>query len=110
MGLSIPPVFVAINSETDEPGAIIEWFFGYDSNTEERYSSGGGHMQQMINGYDHRKGRQHNLESIITFSRALAQHKNLSHSWKEYWGLCLCFDALIGNTDRHQDNWGGNLG
>ena len=26
--------------------------------------------------------------------------------WKNYWAKTLAFDALIGNTDRHQDNWG----
>lgn len=26
--------------------------------------------------------------------------------WQIYWSDMLLFDALIGNTDRHQDNWG----
>lgn len=25
---------------------------------------------------------------------------------KNYWAMAFTFDALIGNTDRHQDNWG----
>ncbi|KEI70246.1 HipA domain-containing protein [Endozoicomonas elysicola] len=106
MKLPIPPAFVAINSETGEPGSIIEWFMGYEAEPEERFTPGGDHMQSLIEGYDREKGRLHNLETIIKFSRALSQKKLLNHSWQEYWGLCLCFDALIGNTDRHQENWG----
>lgn len=106
MGASVPPTFIAFNSETGEPGTIIEWFIGYDPAIEERFSSGGDHMQAMIDGYDRDKGRQHNLMSIIALCRTLSGKSMLSHSWQEYWGLCLCFDALIGNTDRHQENWG----
>ncbi len=106
MGLTIPPAFVAIDSETGEPGTVIEWFTGYDTSVEERFTQGGDHMQDMIEGYDRKKGKQHNLRTIITYSRLLSQKRILSHCWQEYWGLCLCFDALIGNTDRHQENWG----
>lgn len=105
MGVSIPPAFVAINSETGEPGSIIEWYTGYDTEKFERVSQGGDHMQDMIENYDRDKGKQHNLHSLIVFSKLLSTHLFLEHDWKVYWGLCLCFDALIGNTDRHQDNW-----
>ena len=105
MDVEVPPVFVAINSGTGEPGTISEWFTGYNSDVEERSTSGGEHMQELIPGYDREKGRQHNLMSIITFSRSLAIQRKLSHSWMMYWAQCLCFDALIGNTDRHQENW-----
>lgn len=29
-----------------------------------------------------------------------------NNDWKNYWAKAFAFDALIGNTDRHQDNWG----
>jgi hypothetical protein len=106
MHLNVPPAFVAFNEKKGEPGSLIEWFIGYESQVEERYTYGGDHLQAIIEGYDREKGRQHNLMSVICYSRILAQKKILSHSWKDYWGLCLCFDALIGNTDRHQENWG----
>ncbi|UYM18605.1 HipA domain-containing protein [Endozoicomonas euniceicola] len=106
MKLPVPPAFVAVNSETGEPGSIIEWFLGYDPGIVERFTPGGDHMQSMIEGYDRDKGRLHNLDTIIKFSRVLSRYKILSHDWQEYWGLCLCFDAVIGNTDRHQENWG----
>jgi len=106
MGLTLPPVFVAIDSARNEPGTINEWFMGYPGSDDERYSPGGDLMQRLIPEYDRDKGREHNLETIIKLSRALALQHELTHDWRPYWGLCLCFDALIGNTDRHQENWG----
>ena len=106
MGLHVPPAFVAKNSKTGKPGALIEWFTGYDPNEEERFTPGGDHMQDMIPDFDREKGEKHNLVSVITFARGMRQKGKLSHEWRDYWGLCLCFDALIGNTDRHQENWG----
>lgn len=41
MGLTLPPVFVAINSITDEPGTINEWFMDYPGCEQEGYSPGG---------------------------------------------------------------------
>ncbi|GGY02264.1 hypothetical protein GCM10007160_32770 [Litchfieldella qijiaojingensis] len=106
MGLTVPPVFVAINSATNEPGTVNEWFMDYPGSEDERYFPGGDYMQRLIPGYDRHKGREHNLTTIIMLSRALMRNNLLAHDWKPYWGLCLCFDALIGNTDRHQENWG----
>lgn len=106
MGLTLPPVFVAIDSASGEPGTINEWFMGYPGQEEERYCPGGDLMQLFIEGYDRAKGRQHNLETIIRLARLLERRGALTQNWVEYWGLCLCFDALIGNTDRHQENWG----
>lgn len=106
MGLTLPPVFVAIDSERNEPGTLNEWFMGYPGDGDERYFPGGDYMQRRIPGYDREKGKQHNLATIIEISRILERGKWLTHDWRRYWGLCLCFDALIGNTDRHQENWG----
>lgn len=106
MGLTVPPVFVAIDSKRNEPGTVNEWFIGYSGTENDRYVAGGDYMQRHIEGFDRDKGRQHNLSTIIQVSRALAQKGLLEQDWKEYWGLCLCFDALTGNTDRHQENWG----
>lgn len=106
MGLTLPPVFVAIDSTRDEPGTINEWFMGYSPDSDERYSAGGDSMQRLITGYDRHKGHQHNLKTITALSRGLSIKGQLEHDWRNYWGLCLCFDALIGNTDRHQENWG----
>ncbi|HBP40999.1 MAG: hypothetical protein ACTJG4_09565 [Vreelandella alkaliphila] len=106
MGLTLPPVFIAIDSVRNEPGTVNEWFIGYADSKEARYFPGGDYLQRRISGFDRDKGRQHNLTTIIELSRLLERGGWLADDWREYWGLCLCFDALIGNTDRHQENWG----
>lgn len=106
MALSVPPAYVAFNSISGEPGALIEWFMGYDASVEERFVPGGDFMQSQIEGYDRGKGKEHNLGTITALCKALARDKRLEGDWERYWGLCLCFDAIIGNTDRHQENWG----
>ncbi|MBE0508678.1 MAG: hypothetical protein IBX50_18500 [Marinospirillum sp.] len=106
MGLRLPPVFVAIDSTRNEPGTLNEWFMGYSNKGDERFLSGGDYMQRRIPSYDREKGKQHNLTTIIELSRVLQRARWLNQDWLHYWGLCLCFDALIGNTDRHQENWG----
>lgn len=106
MGLRLPPVFVAIDSKRNEPGTLNEWFLGYSNGSNERFIPGGDYMQRYIPNYDRKKGKQHNFDVIARLCRVLERRKYLSHDWKTYWGLCLCFDALIGNTDRHQENWG----
>lgn len=41
-----------------------------------------------------------------TLLRSLSQSGVLKeNSWRQWWVNALAFDALIGNTDRHQDNW-----
>ena len=38
--------------------------------------------------------------------RMMAQQGLLTVDWRRWWVDALMFDSLIGNTDRHQDNWG----
>jgi hypothetical protein len=40
---------------------------------------------------------------LRTFTRIGLLAEN---QWRQWWADALLFDALIGNTDRHQDNWG----
>ena len=56
--------------------------------------------------FDRDRGSQHNLRDIEVLMRALSQHGVLSQNWRQWWAEALLFDALIGNSDRHQDNWG----
>jgi hypothetical protein len=35
----------------------------------------------------------------------LCRHQNVQ-KWKVWWAKTLAFDTLIGNTDRHLENWG----
>lgn len=108
MDVPAPRVFVAVDSEGMdgiEPGTINEWFMGY-SQEDERFIAGGDFMQRMIRGYDREKGKAHNLRSIIQLARTFTRQGLMDQDWVKHWALGLCFDALIGNTDRHQENWG----
>lgn len=100
MGVAVPPAFVAYDSENKQPGALIEWFYNQD---EDLYLRGGDIMQSLIEDYDVEKGLKHNLQSIFGYLQSLNWGAN---NWMHDWAKMLTFDALIGNSDRHQGNWG----
>ncbi len=98
MDILVPPAFIAFDSKENQCGALIEWF--YDTSSED-YIAGGDYCQQLIPDFERKKGWQHNFETIAQIFEGLK-----ITDWKVYWSKALVFDALIGNTDRHQDNWG----
>lgn len=108
MGISVPPAFVAYDRKKNQSGALIEWFL--ESITlfaDEVFIPGGDYCQRYISGFDRKKGTQHNLETAFQIFKDLKESYPSSNlDWKNYWAKVLAFDALIGNTDRHQDNWG----
>ncbi len=105
MEIPVPPAFVAYDSDNNICGALIEWFVDYPDEPEERFVSGGDIMTSVITGFDRKKGKQHNFLSIEMYLLALNKKCHVL-DWLGYWCDMLLFDALIGNTDRHQDNWG----
>ena len=106
MDVPVPPAFVAFDSRSQQSGALIEWFYGYPGEQQVRYIDGGEYMVRLIPNYDRVKGTQHNFRAVSSFAKALVDGGHLSEDWVEYWCKVFTFDALIGNTDRHQDNWG----
>jgi len=101
IGVKVPPAHIGLNKkygneDVDTYAALIEWFY---DDKEEGYISGGQLMVQLIENFDRDTGKGHNLETIRQF------FKN-DEKVLEYWATVLTFDTLIGNTDRHQDNWG----
>lgn len=113
LGVEVPAAYAAYNSEVGSSGALIEWFY---TDNEVRYTSGGDFMKRIIPDYDRKTGRQHNLHSVQLLCRVLssrayetARNEILETDYIKYWGEVFLFDALIGNTDRHQDNWGMTL-
>ena len=98
--------FAAYDKKEKQSGALIEWFFFPQSDTEV-YTAGGDFCQQYIPYFDRKKGKQHNFETVAVIFEDLAKKYSVfKEDWREYWAKAFVFDALIGNTDRHQDNWG----
>jgi hypothetical protein len=99
-GVHVPRCFAAINECTGEIGALVEFFFGYPSDEPGlRFIHGSDVTQAVIT--DKKKGRPHSIRYNVRACRAYGI--TTPEIW---WGRVLAFDALIGNTDRHPDNWG----
>lgn len=106
VGIPVPPAFVAIDSHRKIAGALIEWFHNYPNSPEETYYAGRDYMRQKNPNYDLEKGWEHNMKIIIEICAQLQDQGALQSDWLQNFVSILLFDALIGNTDRHQDNWG----
>lgn len=104
--IPVPPAFVAFNSNTKVCGSLIEWFLNYPNQIEERRVPGGDIMMKLIPSYDRKKGNAHNFETIALYLSILDKKSQFETSWLTFWCDMILFDAIIGNIDRHQDNWG----
>jgi HipA-like C-terminal domain len=104
LGVTVPPAFAAFDSTTNICGALIEWFY---EDGKAIFVPGGNYLQAIDPDYDRKRGDQHNFRDVQVFARLFSRHKKEANDvWQKYWGTAFLFDALIGNTDRHQDNWG----
>lgn len=84
-------------------GALISWFYDPES---ERYVHAQDFFQQINPDFDSKRGTQHNLVDMITICRLLKMNADLQTDYKQWLADMALFDAFIGNTDRHQENWG----
>lgn len=84
-------------------GSLIEWF--YDVNAE-RFVHAGSYFKRIIPDFDDKAGKQHNLTDMNLFIRGLAINSGLITDRLKWLADMALFDSLIGNTDRHQENWG----
>lgn len=107
MGIDVPPAFVAFDSKQVQSGALIEWFlYPRGVLSYEVSIAGGDYCQQYIPNFNRKKGEQHNFETVSQIFEDLhKRYPAFDANWKMYWAKTFVFDALIGNTDRHQDNW-----
>lgn len=99
---AVPPAFVAVDTASGIGGALIEYFIDYaDEPAGVRLVHGADFMQGLL---DHKRGRPHGLIENILLCRALkARSPEGIAAW---WAEALAFDAMIGNRDRHPENWG----
>jgi hypothetical protein len=104
LGLDVPPAFIAVDGKTGETGVLVEFFYGYPRDkSPPRLIHGGDILPRLhaATAYDSREGRPHTVRGNLAVCRALAIPDP-----SIWWGRAFAFDALIGNTDRHPDNWG----
>jgi len=102
IGLPCAPCFLAIDSNTGEVGALSEFFYGYaDERPSMRLISGADFLRRVIRDFDDDTDKCHTWQNVQLISRVLRQPYRMT-----WWGQLLTFDALIGNTDRHSENWG----
>lgn len=98
LNIPAPPCYAAYDSSNGQCGALSAWF--YKEGQSDFYSAGN-FFHKMIPGFDREKGTQHNIVDADKFNNRVLGRDQIY----EFWGMML-FDIIIGNTDRHQDNWG----
>ena len=98
MGLPVPPAFLAQGPGNGSPGVLIEFFYGHQFDPEARFVHAIERLQGLGMSIDYRTG---SLKDNITMCRV-----HNVNDWRLWWGRTLAFDAIIGNTDRHSENWG----
>jgi len=105
LNVDVPRVLPAIKKTEEDTvcGSLIEWF--YDVETE-RFVHAGSYFKRLIPDFDDKTGKQHNLTDMNLFIRGLAMYAGLETGRLKWIADMALFDALIGNTDRHQENWG----
>lgn len=97
MGVKAPPSFVAVD-ENGAFGALVEFFYNYPGEDDNPRLV---HAADLLPIRDRKRGRPHHLLHNLKISRVLTMSP-VEH----WWAKTLVFDAVIGNSDRHPENWG----
>lgn len=95
LGLPLPETYVSVNNNENvhiKVGVLTKWFIS----EKQEYTKGSELLTSRVPDYAEEK---HNLEDILEFTSVI--NSNL-----DYWVRASIFDALIGNSDRHHENWG----
>ncbi|WP_431269039.1 HipA domain-containing protein [Dankookia sp. P2] len=98
VGVDVPPAFLACDSATAEAGVLIEYFYGPPGRRDVRFVHAVDRFQAHAISFDEKAGA---LTNNIAVSRMQG-----APDWRGWWARTLAFDTLIGNTDRHSENWG----
>jgi hypothetical protein len=100
--LPAAPAFIARDSKANEMGTLIEFFYGHPgSSVSSRFIAGADLLRRLVEDYEAAPDQHHTIGRILLLSRAFGIEERYAQ-----WGRRLAFDALIGNTDRHPENWG----
>lgn len=107
--LGLPAARVELASFQGKPGSASLSFLRHDDTHTDGLIHGNEILAGQVFGYDKAKRQRqsdHTLENIAFAIRRLfpapAQHDAVLTRLAAYWVL----DGLIGNTDRHHENWG----
>lgn len=99
IGVEVPTCFVALGPE-NTIGVLVEFFYGYpDATAAVRFVHGSDLLRKSIT--NRKLGKPHSVYRNVFLCRHLPVQD--AEIWR---GKALLFDALIGNTDRHPENWG----
>ena len=99
----VPPAFPAFHSGEGVCGALIQWFY---QEGRESYAPAGDFLQKANPSFDRERGTAHNLHHNMIVMAEVSKRCSMETDCIGWWVKAFFFDALIGNTDRHQDNWG----
>lgn len=106
MGVPVPKALPArrmMENGEYEYGALLEWFYDQSS---QLFVHASDFFHVLISDFDDSSGRHHNLVALRLICRAFSIRGLISPDWIQWLYDMLLFDALIGNSDRHQENWG----
>ena len=105
LGISVPPTYPAYSEKNDIAAALIEWFYAdEDINSGKcEFRPGSSYFMKEFAEFDVKTGAQHNIEDFIRLTKPIFSNEQY---WHREVAAMLFLDMLIGNTDRHQDNWG----
>lgn len=106
MDVPVPKAFPAKRAIGDgvyECGALLEWF--YDQ-SRQIFVHASDFFHSLITDFDDKSGKHHNLKDLHFIFNTFSANGRISPDWREWVLDMFLFDALIGNSDRHQENWG----
>lgn len=105
LGIPVPDTFLAYNGVTY--GALIKWFYDDNDPSFMKYLDGGDFLPLLVDDFDNKTGKGHNYQSVFAVLYTVYSGKYQFDRSNFYtFFKMLVFDCLIGNTDRHQENWG----